>query len=280
MAGELNEEVVDDKKKKKRADKKLDKKDKKKKGKAGGADDLDGEEETFGGKVITFFVTIIIFLIWMAIIILLVKWDVGGFGSGVLAPVIKDVPYLNQILPDDVLEEISTEDDTYAYQSLEDAIARIKELEVELVEAQNATNENAGYIAELEQKAAELEQYKKEEAAFEALKAEWYEEVVFAEEAPEVEYYQQFYETIEPANAEVLYKQVVEQTLYDNEVEDYVATYSSMKPKQAAEIFNTMTDDLDLVADILLNMDAESRGSILGQMEAETAAKVTEIMEP
>ena len=163
MAGELNEEVVDDKKKKKRADKKLDKKDKKKKGKAGGADDLDGEEETFGGKVVAFFVTIIIFLIWMAIIILLVKWDVGGFGSGVLAPVIKDVPYLNQILPDDVLEEISTEDDTYAYQSLEDAIARIKALEVELVEAQNATNENAGYIAELEQKAAELEQYKKEE---------------------------------------------------------------------------------------------------------------------
>ena len=117
MAGELNEEVVDDKKKKKRADKKLDKKDKKKKGKAGGADDLDGEEETFGGKVVAFFVTIIIFLIWMAIIILLVKWDVGGFGSTVLAPVIKDVPYLNQILPETVLEEMSIEDDEYAYNS-------------------------------------------------------------------------------------------------------------------------------------------------------------------
>ena len=40
---------------------------------------------------------------------MLIKLDVGGFGSGVLAPVIKDVPYLNKILPDSVTEEVSTE---------------------------------------------------------------------------------------------------------------------------------------------------------------------------
>lgn len=39
------------------------------------------------------------------------------------------------------------------------------------------------------------------------------------------------------ANAEVLYKQVVEQTLTDEQMDDYVKTYSSMKPKEAGSYF-------------------------------------------
>ena len=35
-------------------------------------------------------------------------------------------------------------------------------------------------------------------------------------------YYKEYYESIAPANAEALYKQVVEQTLYDEEVKDFV----------------------------------------------------------
>ena len=53
-----------------------------------------------------------------------------------------------------------------------------------------------------------------------------------------------------------------------------------MKPKEAAAIFDTMTDILELVSDILKAMDTESRANILGKMNADTAAKVTEMMEP
>lgn len=87
-------EVLD--KKQLKAAKKLEKKKRKQKN----PDDLDGDEETVGGKILVFFVTIIIILIWLAIFAMLIKLDVGGFGSGLLAPVIKDVPYLNKILPD------------------------------------------------------------------------------------------------------------------------------------------------------------------------------------
>ena len=100
-------EVLD--KKQLKAAKKLEKKKRKQKN----PDDLDGDEETVGGKILVFFVTIIIILIWLAIFAMLIKLDVGGFGSGVLAPVIKDVPYLNKILPDSVTEEVSTEDSQY-----------------------------------------------------------------------------------------------------------------------------------------------------------------------
>ena len=60
----------------------------------------------------------------------------------------------------------------------------------------------------------------------------------------------------------------------------YVSTYSSMKPQQAADIFNTMTDNLDLVADILEAMDTESRANILGKMDKDIAAKITQILKP
>ena len=53
-----------------------------------------------------------------------------------------------------------------------------------------------------------------------------------------------------------------------------------MKPKEAAAIFDTMTDNLELVAKILDGMDAQSAANILGKMNSDTAAKVTELMEP
>ena len=53
-----------------------------------------------------------------------------------------------------------------------------------------------------------------------------------------------------------------------------------MKPAEAASIFNSMKDNLKLVAKILKAMDSKSRANIMGKMDAEIAAKVTEIMNP
>ena len=277
MAEEMDEAL--DKKARKKAEK-AKKKEEKKQAKAE-KEELDMDEETsIGGKIAVFFVTLIILIIWLAIILLLIKWDVGGFGSGVLGPVLKDVPYVNKILPESALVQESTEDSAYAFDTMEDAVNRIKELEIQLAESQNTSNANAEYIAQLEGQAAELAQYKQDEADFEAEKQKFYEEVVFGDSALDIEEYMTFYESIDPANAEIIYRQVVEQNAVDEELEDYIKTYSSMKPKEAAAIFDTMTDDLKLVADILKNMDAQSRADILGKMNSETAAKVTEIMEP
>lgn len=274
---EENEEVVVDKK----AEKQRKKEEKKlAKQKQAEADDFEMEEETAGGKVAVFFATLIIIIVWLAILALLIKWDVGGFGSQVLAPVLKNVPYVNKILPDSALEEISTEDSAYAFDSMDEAVAKIKELEIALAEAQSGNTENAEYITQLEAQAQELQKYKEDEAAFEQEKQSFYEDVVFSDVAPDIEEYKKYYESIDPANAEVLYKQVVEQTAADEKIDEYVKTYSSMKPKEAAAIFDTMTNNLKLVAEILENMDAQSRADILGKMDSNTAAKVTEIMKP
>lgn len=276
----MAQEEVLDKKAAKKAEKEQRLQAKKMAKERANASDLEQEDESVGSKIAVFFVTLIIILIWLAIIALLIKWDVGGFGSTVLGPVLKNVPYVNRILPDEVLQEESTENSAYAFDSIEDAVDKIKELEIQLAEAQNASSSEAQYISDLEAQASELARYKQEEAEFEAEKEKFYEEVVFSDAAPDIEEYRAYYESIDPANAEMIYRQVMEQTEEEEEIEEYVKTYSSMKPKEAAAIFDTMTNNLQLVADILMNMDAQSRADILGKMNSETAAKVTKIMEP
>lgn len=238
-------------------------------------------EEEGGSRLAVFFVTVIIVAVWLAILALVIKMDVGGFGSTVLHPLLKDVPYINRILPE-VEEEITTEvvNTEYPYSTLEEAVARIKELEIALQNEKNNVSESQSKMSELQELAAQLETYKANEAAFEEMKQKFDEEVVFAEQAPDIEEYRKFYESIDPANAEAIYKRVIEQQAYDKELTDYVNMYASMKPKQAAAIFNTMKDDLDLVAEILQAMDAEESSDILGAMDTETAAKLTKIMEP
>ena len=240
------------------------------------------DEEKEGGKGVLALVTVLIIIIWLGIIAILIKTDVGGFGSTVLYPILKDVPYINKILPNQESTQgtYETADTQYQYSSLDDAVNRIKELELQLDEAQNKKKKDKQTIKDLKKQIKDLSSYKKDQAAFEKEKEKFYEEVVFSDEAPDINEYKTYYESIDPENAEVLYKQVVEQITYDDEVQDYAKTYSQMKPKEAAAIFDTMTDNLGLVSDILMCMGAQAREDILGKMNAETAAKLTEIMEP
>lgn len=277
MAEEQNPIDKQEEKAKKKAAKKEAKERKKREKELAGEMPVEDTEE--GSKFAVFFVTFVIVIIWLAILVLLIKWDVGGFGSSVMSPILKNVPYVNKILPDTTDEELAT-DTEYPYKTLKEATDYIKQLELELQEAQQGQSDNDAYIAQLEAETEKLKEYEANQAEFESEKEKFYNEVVFSSEAPDIDTYKQYYESIDPANAEALYKQVVEQEQEDSELEDYVNSYSKMKPKEAAAIFDTMTDNLDLVAKILENMKAQARADILGNMNADTAAKITKIMDP
>lgn len=247
--------------------------------KNGTADEF--EEESGDGKAAVVFVTLMIIVIWIAILAVLIHFDVGGFGSTVMQPILKDVPYVNKILPKTEEEETKTKEDSkYPYKTVDEAVVYIKELEKELADAKESNSENDAYVADLEAQAAQWKEYKDNEQKFEEEKAKFYKEVVFSDQAPDINEYKKYYESIDPQNAENLYKQVVEQQEKDDDMSDYVKAYSQMKPKQAAAIFDTMTDNLELVAKILSAMKADARGDILGNMKTDTAAKVTKLMEP
>ena len=239
---------------------------------------LTEDEESGGFSVVL--VTVLIVIIWLAILALLIKLDVGGFGSGVLSPVLKDVPVINKILPGDNVTETSEEEAYGGYTSLKEAVDTIKQLELELERAQSQNQTDSTEIAEMKAEIERLKTFEAKQVEFERIKNEFYEEVVYAEKGPGAEEYQKFYESMDPTTAEYLYKQVVQQLEEDAEIEEYAQAYAEMKPKQAAAIFEEMTVNLNLVARILGVMDAETRGEILGAMDSEVAAKVTKIMDP
>lgn len=245
------------------------------------SDPYDDAEEggTFSIVLITFFIVVI----WLAILGFLIKLDVGGFGSSVLAPVLRDVPVLKWILPDTAADE--TVEDAQKYETLDQAIARIHQLERELEEAKTQTSSSTTDDTEAQMKALKdeivrLKTFEDNQIEFQKIKTEFYEEVVFADNAPDIEEYKAYYESIDPGNAEYLYKQVVQQMQNDEMLDRYVRAYSQMKPKQAAAIFEEMPDNLELTAKILWAMDPDDRAKILGVMDAELASKLTKIMDP
>lgn len=239
-------------------------------------------DENDGSGVSVFLVTSLIVVVWIAILCLLVKLDVGGFGSGVLTPVLKDVPVINKILPS------VTEGDTAAepgeeyggYKSLEEAVNYIKELELELQRAQSEGASSSEEVANLNAEVERLKTFEENQVEFQRIKTEFYEEVIYAENGPGAEEYKKYYESIDPTTAEYLFKQVVQQVEESKEVQEYAQAYSEMKPKEAAAIFESMTDNLGLASRILSAMTAQDRGKILGAMNPEVAARITKIMDP
>lgn len=242
------------------------------------------DEDTSSMPII--FTTLIIVLVWIGILCALIKLDVGGFGSNVLRPVLKDVPVLNAILPEveeplyDENGELIEDMDAAGYDSLKDAVKQIQELEQAIEEYQIEITEKDERIEAMEAEINRLSTFEDKQVEFERIKTEFFNEVVYADKGPGVEEYQKFYEAMDPATAEVLYKQVVAQIEEDEEIQRYAQAYAEMKPKEAAGIFEAMTDDLDLAARILGEMEPDARGDILGKMNPEVAAKITKIMEP
>lgn len=268
--------------KKLRQEQKEQKKEAKRRAKELEAQEEELDEDGSGSSAPIMLVTFIIVVIWIAILALLVKLDVGGFGSTVLRPVLENVPIVNKILPAEKMEQPggSSEDEYYGYSNLKDAVDQIKRLELELENAQSGSSEAEDRVLELEAEIDRLRTFEDNQVAFEDIKNEFYNEVIYSDKGPGADAFLKYYESMDPATAEKLYKQVVAQEQVDSEIQDYASAYAEMKPKEAAAIFESMQDDLDLAAKILGTMSADDRGKILGVMDPEVAARLTKIMDP
>ena len=243
-------------------------------------EELEADEE--GGGFVTFIATVFIVLLWLVVAIVMIKIDVGGFGSSVLAPVLKDVPVINKILPSSAVSETLDPQMYGGYTNLQDAVNRIYALETELDAVKNASVTKDDRITALEAEVTRLSEFETMQVDFQRIRNEFYEEVIYAENGPGAEEYVKYYESMDPTTAEYLYKQVIQELQVSQEIQDYVNAYSNMKPKQAAALFEQMTDTegIQLAARILGAMNAEDRAAIFNEMDKEVAARITKILDP
>lgn len=227
--------------------------------------------EGAGSKIVTFIIVLVIVVIWLAIFAVLIKLDVGGFGSGVLYPALKDVPVVNKILPEPDEKEAS---DTY-YDNLSDANARIKELEAQLASSSSADSANSDEIDKLKKENARLKKFEEAQTSFAKRQAEFDKEVVYTDNAPDIEEYKKYYEQINPDNAEKIYKQVIKDYQYDQAITDQADMYAKMEPAKAASALTELSADLTLVAKILDEMPTNKRSQIMNQMNDSVIAQIT-----
>lgn len=229
-------------------------------------------DESTGGKIITILIVMVIVIIWLAIFGVLIKLDVGNFGSEILYPVLKDVPVVNMILPE---PSDKAKDEDQGYDNLTAANARIKELESKLAANNSADSANSSEVEELRAEVNRLKKFEEAQSAFAKRVKEFDENVVYNENAPDTDEYKKFYEEIEPDNAEQIYKEVCRAYEYSQEIKDQADTYGKMEPASAAAILSEMANDLNLVAKILDSMQPSKSALILQNMAPTTAAQVT-----
>ncbi len=235
------------------------------------------KEKKEGNKILTILISLLIVIIWVAIFSILIKLDVGGFGSGVLRPILKDVPVVNKILPD-VGDAVVAEENNYEYKTLDQAVAKINELEQTIKDMNQSGTDNSDKVAELQAEVDRLKTFEDNQVAFEERVKEFDKNVVFNDAAPGIDEYKKYYEQINPTNAEEIYRQVIEQLQYSDAIKEKAAIYKNMDPAAAAQILATMTADVKSVAEILLSMKPKESAAILAEMDSVVAAKITKKM--
>ena len=229
-------------------------------------------DESTGSKIVTALIVIIIVVIWLAIFGVLIKLDVGNFGSEVLYPVLKDVPVVSWILPEPVTNE---KGESGEYDNLAEANARIRELESKLASDDNANSANSSEIEELRAENARLKKIEEGQKAFSERVKEFDKNVVYNDKAPDTEEYKAYYEELNPDNAEEIYREVCKEYEYSQEIKNQADMYGKMEPANAAAVLSEMTNDLELVAKIMGSMQSAKRAAIMNNMTPTVAAQIT-----
>lgn len=232
------------------------------------------ENEGGGSKLVNALIVLVIVLVWLAVFAFLIKLDVGGIGSNILYPVLKDVPVINKILPAPS-EEMQASEDNYAYTTLKSANERIKELESQLEAQGGTTAANSDYIANLEAQVKNLQKYKDQMDDFDKKVEEFNEKIVFNDNAPDISEYRTYYESIEPENAEKIYRQVMQRERYNEKAKELATYYANMDAAKAGQVLSEMKEDLDLICDILQNMTEKQAAAIIQELDNEYAAQIT-----
>ena len=245
----------------------------------------DENEESLGGKILSGFFVILIIVVWLAIIAALIKFDIGGFGSSVLRPILKDVPVVNKILPEPSEEQLAkeAEEDAESDENQIATLSQAKDMIAKLQEENEKLNKNNKTLKEengdLTKEIERLKVFEDNQNQFQSEKEEFYREIVYGENAPDADTYIKWYESIDAANAEAIYRQVISQQSADDDLKDVAKTYENMKPAEAAKVLEKLAD-LDTVAEILGAMKTDARAKIMDQMDETFAANVTKKLMP
>lgn len=221
------------------------------------------------------FTTILVLLIGFAAVI---RFDVAGLGTQVIGPSLVDVPVVNMILPEMPEEEVEGDVADYNFETVEEAVEILKITEKMLKESDDQAEILSEQITQLTAEVERLKIFEDGQVQFEKDKADF--DALIAEASTAIDF-KKWYETISPENAADIYSEVIQEVAYDEEMQGLINIYQSMKPAQAAAAIEEMSvTKMDQVATIIRGVNADQAADIMGNLQAETAAKITSYIYP
>ena len=217
-------------------------------------------------------VSFLILFFILAALVSVIFFNLFNLRDRYIYPFLSKLPIIGGFIP--ITGEMP---DNFSAMTTDEMIARINKLDADLfsakaeIKAANETiNKNRIEIDRL--KAFEEQQYK-----FKQEKAEFDQRIALADPQAYVDYYESVY----PENAEILYPRAAAEVSRLSEITKYLSDISQMDEVNAAIVLQELIGtDMDLVVSIMRGLDSRKAGSILSEMDRRSAAGVIKMMAP
>ncbi len=253
----LEEEVINKKeeKRRKKEEKKQKKESKKKKGK--------------GKKIISIVLKALILLIVLFIIsFVIVKNNLFGLKNSPLRNVLMNVPYINQLLIDEEIEE---------GKGREELLLENNEYEIKIQSLQEQLQTSLTKVDNLQLEIDRLSQLEEDYLSFIEEKEAFDLEVASGDKVN----YANYYSSIYPENAEDIYRQIVSDIKTDEEAKRYISRFESLNASSCAKILEELVfTDLDLVVNIIDGMAVDKSAEVLEKMDSTNSSTILKRLTP
>lgn len=231
--------------------------------------------------LVIFLALLVVAVVSFGVFYFFTKNNINGFADTV-RPWIKNHPILKLALPKEP-EPIDPDDPKYLTQKellkkYEEYRAKVRSLneslekanrEIERMEKESLSASDAE--AMLKENQAVLDAIKQEQEALQADKEIISEMIANGDR----EGFRQYFEKVEKAVAEAIYKEIIEKTVIDEEMVRLAKPMAEMEPRRAAGVLTELfSSDSEAALDIIEGLKADALALILENMDAKVAAEI------
>ena len=215
----------------------------------------------------------LILLAVIAAVAAVLAFNVFGFRSRYVIPLLERVPIVRNLLPP---ADAAGHGEAQTLSSAE-LYARINDLTGQLLQSQRSVQSLIDGNDALRAENARLKAFEEQQEQFKSDKAEF--DRLIAMRDPQA--YADFYAQVSPDNAETLYSEAVGLARQSVEARQYAKLIAGMDSSAAAAALEALIPtDIDLVVGVLRNMESASASAILDGMQTKNAAVVAKMMAP
>ena len=214
----------------------------------------------------------LILFIVLAALVSVLAFNLFNLRDLYIYPFLAQIPFIGGFIP-----PTSDMPENFGAMSREEMIARINSLEEQLYNAKREVLAVEETVDANRSEINRLKVFEEQQLDFKREKADFDRRIAMSD--PQA--FKDYYESIYPENAEVLYPYAEKEASRISEIKKYLNDITQMDETSAANVLQQMIGtDMDLVVSIIQNLESRNAGSILSEMDTLSAASVIKMMAP